>query len=53
MDVQAPEPPGRFSLRLPVYPPLQVLQQFPPIAPMPYVTMMSEQSAGDLTSIGL
>jgi hypothetical protein len=26
MDVQAPEPPGRFSLRLGVYPPLQVLQ---------------------------
>ena len=26
MDVQAPEPPGRFSLRLDVYPPSQVLQ---------------------------
>jgi hypothetical protein len=28
-------------------------QQFPPMAPMSYVTMMSEQSAGDLTSIWL
>jgi hypothetical protein len=26
-------------------------QQFPPMAPMFYVTMMSEQSADDLTSI--
>ena len=26
-------------------------QQFPPIAPIFYVTMMSEQSADDLTSI--
>src|SRR5262249_31295584 len=26
MDIQAPEPPGRFSLRLHIYPPLQVLQ---------------------------
>jgi hypothetical protein len=26
-------------------------QQFPPMAPILYVTMMSEQSAGDLTSI--
>src|SRR5208282_1573496 len=26
MDVQSPEPPGRFSLRLDVYPPPQVLQ---------------------------
>src|SRR2546421_9561521 len=30
-----------------------VLQQFPPMAPMSYVTMMSEESAGDLTSIWL
>jgi hypothetical protein len=29
------------------------LQQFPPMAPISYVTMMSEQSAGDLTSIWL
>jgi hypothetical protein len=28
-------------------------QQFPPMAPISYVTMMSEQSAGDLTSIWL
>jgi len=28
-------------------------QQFPPMAPMSYVTMMSEESAGDLTSIWL
>jgi hypothetical protein len=28
-------------------------QQFPPMAPMSYMTMMSEQSAGDLTSIWL
>src|SRR2546426_5552413 len=26
MDIQAPETPGRFSLRLGVYPPAQVLQ---------------------------
>jgi hypothetical protein len=26
-------------------------QQFPPMAPIFYVTMMSEQSADDLTSI--
>jgi hypothetical protein len=32
---------------------LQTLQQFPPMAPISYVTMMSEQSAGDLTSIWL
>src|SRR2546425_5832265 len=30
-----------------------VMQQFPPMAPMSYVTMMSEQSTGDLTSIWL
>src|SRR4030095_14244111 len=28
-----------------------LLQQFPPMASMPYVTMMSEESAGDLTSM--
>jgi len=28
-------------------------QQFPPMRPMSYVTMMSEESAGDLTSIWL
>jgi hypothetical protein len=30
---------------------LSVYQQFPPMAPIFYVTMMSEQSADDLTSI--
>ena len=30
---------------------LHVCQQFPPMAPIFYVTMMSEQSADDLTSI--
>lgn len=30
-----------------------MFQQFPPMAPISYVTMMSEQSAGDLTSIWL
>ena len=29
------------------------MQRFPPIAPMSHVTMMSEQSAGDLTSLWL
>jgi hypothetical protein len=32
---------------------VMTLQQFPPMAPISYVTMMSEQSAGDLTSIWL
>jgi len=32
---------------------LSIVQQFPPMAPMSYVTMMSEQSTGDLTSIWL
>src|SRR2546427_7729872 len=31
----------------------EYIQQFPPMAPMSYVTMMSEESAGDLTSIWL
>ena len=30
---------------------MSALQQFPPMAPIFYVTMMSEQSADDLTSI--
>jgi hypothetical protein len=30
---------------------LEYVQQFPPMASMPYVTMMSEESAGDLTSM--
>ena len=46
------------TLRKEGYPAMSVdalilLQQFPPMGPMSYVTMMSEESAGDLTSIWL
>ena len=36
-----------------VIPLVKAYQQFPPMRPMSYVTMMSEESAGDLTSIWL
>ena len=54
MDVQAPEPPGRFSLRLPIYPPLQVLQTHGRLCHLAPASLASEecQTVGSLGSTG-
>src|SRR5271169_589488 len=46
MDVQTPEPPGRFSLRLDVYSPSQVLQ----IVGRLYHLVLASLIAGDVTN---
>jgi hypothetical protein len=55
MDLQAPEPPGRFSLRLHLYPPLQVLQtprRRCHVAPASHLSEDS-QTVGSLRSTGI
>src|SRR5215470_12467650 len=55
MDVQTPETPGRFSLRLDVYAPPQVLQTNGCIChpPSPPVLLEPLQTAGSLGSTGI
>ena len=43
MDVPAPEPPGRCSLRLPIYPPLQVLPTHGRLCPLAPASLASEE----------
>ena len=54
MNVQAPNPPGRFSLRLGVYPPSEVLQIDGTVIMSPLPPMLSEdfRAAGLLGSTG-
>jgi len=54
LDVQAPEPPGRFSLRLPIYPPLQVLQTHGRLCHLAPASLSSEEfhTGGSLGSTG-
>src|SRR5215468_1765354 len=55
MDVQTPETPGRFSLRLDVYAPPQVLQTNGCVyhPPLPPVLLESLQTAGPLRSTSI
>src|SRR5215469_10424904 len=55
MDVQTPETPGRFSLRLDVYVPSQVLQTYRRVYHPPLPPVLSEllQTAGPLRSPGI